>query len=224
MNRSLSNHRAFTLIEMIVAMTAAAILMLVVGSLLLGSHNAYRQVYGAIHKSIQQDCRVITVAFGSTARRSNRNDYTIYKVNDRTFTEAVPPRGKTLAAGQAVEFHYWDQSFEELFVNTDQMDTSDTGSHYTLFYLDHDKLYADYGHIINGAGGIVNNRRNEAGLIRRVLLSEYVDLSETPEIFSHEVAGGAGSGCVNLHITLTDDGGDSVQIKTASVLRVTWPN
>ena len=216
--------KGFSLIELIIAMAAATILVLVGGVLLLGSNKAYSQVYDSIHDPIAQDSRVLTVTFGAMGRQSNRNDYTIYKVRSGNFIEAVPDRGESVAAGQAVEFHYWEQSFDELFSGEEGMDVTDVGTHYALFYLDGDKLYADYGRIINDLGAVQNGSRSERGLIRKVLLAQDVDVSKTPELFSHEMQGGTGSGCVNMNVTLTNDEGKTVDIKTATLLRITWPN
>lgn len=217
-------NKGLSLIELIVALAAGAILILVAGVLLLGSNQAYQQVYNSLHDSIIEDSRVLTMVFGTIGRQSNRSDYSVYTVRSGHFIESTPPSGESIASGQAVEFHYWDESFTDLYDGTDGMDTNDTGTHYTLFYLSGDELYADYGRIVNGIGGVYEGGHNESGLLRRVLLASHVDTSENDELFSHELSGGTGNGCVNMNVTLTNDEGESIEVKTATLLRVTWPN
>ena len=199
-----------------------SIIILAAGTLLLGNNHAFRQVYGSIHKPIQEDAKVITAAFGGIARKSNRINYTLYEITGGYFAEAVPEMGETIATGQAVEFRYWDQPFYELRQGMEKMEVSDTGSKYALFYLVDEVLYIDYGDVVNGIAGIDNGTRKTTNIVTQQL-TEKVDITSRTDIFSHEIVGGAGSGCVSLNLTLTNDDGDIKNIKMASLLRVVWP-
>lgn len=214
-----------TFIELIIAMFAGTILTLVLGTLLLGSNNAYGYIYSSVNAPIRQDAIMITTLFGSIGRKSNRSHYTVYTIRNSSFIEATPENGQTVAVGQAVEFRYWDEPFYELFGQSDQtMDVSDTGTRYALFFLDGDTLYGDFGPVENGVGAIQNGRRVQTDQTETRQLVSDVDIGKGTELFSHEIVGGSGSGCVNLTMTLTNDEGESVDIKTATLLRVVWPN
>ncbi len=221
--RKLHSQKGFTLVELIAAMAAGAILILVMGVLLLGSQNAYRQIYASVNDPIRQDSLMITSAFGTIGRKSNRHHYNVYSVRNDVFSEAIPGVGQSVAAGQAVEFRYWQDSFEEIAQQQGTVDVDDTGTHFTLFYLSGDELHADYGKIVNGVGGVQNGLRRGGDDVETRVLVRDIDVSGGEEIFSHEWIGGAGSGCVNMHMTLKNDEGDTVEIKTATLLRVTWP-
>lgn len=215
--------KGFTLVELIAAMAAGAILILVMGVLLLGSQNAYQQIYASIHDPIRQDALVITSAFGAVGRKANRHDYTLYTVVNNAFSEATPDVGESIAVGQAVEFRYWDQSFEDMADTQGTMDIEDSGTHYVLFYLVGDELHADYGTVTEDVGGVQNGLRRTGDSVETRVLVRDIDLSENNDIFSHEWIGGVGCGCVNMHMTLENDQGDTVEVKTATLLRVTWP-
>lgn len=216
------NQKGFSLVELIMSMAMASILVLATGILLLGNSRAYRQVYTSIHDPIQQDSRALTAAFGAVGRKSNRTNYKVYEVFGNSFTEAVPPSGQTIAVGQAVEFRYWDSPFYELSQNMDEMDIADTGSNYALFYLDDDKLYVDYGTVVDGVGGVVNGSRKTSNIETQCLVQK-VDTSEGEDIFSHEIVGGVGNGCVSLNLTLINDKGQTINVKMATLVRVVWP-
>ncbi len=216
--------KAFTLVELVVAMATASILMLLLGVLLLGTQNAYRQIYTSVHAPIQQDSLVISAAFGAFGRKANRNNYTLYQVTDSDiFIEAIPDIDEFVASGQAVEFRYWKQSFQEFADEEKGMDVDDTGTHYVLFYLVNDQLQADYGNVVDGIGAIQNGTRRRGDDVETRILVQDIDLSKDRDIFSHKIVGGNGSGCVNLHMTLKNDAGDTVGIETATLLRVSWP-
>ena len=216
------NRKALSLIELIMAMAMASILVLAAGTLLLGGANAYSQVYKSIHEPIQQDSRALATAFKTIGRKSNRTNYTVYEINGGSYTEAKPDYGESIAAGQAVEFRYWNKPFYELSKDMEEMDINDTGTHYVLFYLDDEAIYIDYGQVVNGVGAVKNGVR-QTGNITTYCLAENVDTTENTDIFSHEVVGGAGSGCVSMNLTLKNEKDDTVEIKTATLLRVVWP-
>jgi hypothetical protein len=214
--------KALSLVELIMAMAVASILILASGTLLLGGSTAYRRIYTSIHEPIRQDSKTLTVAFKTIGRKANRTNYKVYKIINGSFIEAAPEPGESIAAGQAVEFRYWDEPFYELSRSMKEMDITDTGTHYVLFYLDDDEIRVDYGKVVDGVGAILNKTRQTHNISTQIMARD-VDLEENTDIFSHEIIGGAGSGCVMLNATLTNEDGDSIQIKTATLLRVVWP-
>jgi len=218
----MKNKKGLSLIELIMAMAIAMILVLVIGVLLVGSSRSFHQVNSSIHNSIQEDSRALMAAFGAIGRKSNRTNYIVYKIIGETFIEAEPDRGESVAKGQAVEFRYWDEPFYELSQNMDEMNITDTGTNYALFYLHDDELYVDYGTVIDGVGGISNGYRKTSNITTQCLAHQ-VDTTQNTDIFSHEITGGVGSGCVSLNLTLIDDTEKTLEVKTATLIRVVWP-
>ena len=216
------NREGLSLIELVIAMAMASILVLVAGILLLGSNRAYLQTYASIHDPMQQDSRALTAAFGAICRKSNRTNYTVYKMFGNSYIEAVPDSGSSIATGQAVEFRYWDKPFYELSQDMDRMDVADTGTNYALFYLSGEKLYVDYGTIVDDVGGIDGGFRKTSNIETQCLVQQ-VDTSENSDIFIHEIVGGAGNGCISLNLTLINDEAKTMDIKMAALVRVVWP-
>lgn len=214
--------RGFTLVELIVTIVIAAIPILAIGTLLVGAQKGWQDSYGAVHKQIQQDALTTMTTFGSIGRRANRSNYKVYRVIHGAFIEAQPEAGETLAVGQAVEMHYWNDGFQAEKVDLDTLETTNTGSHFALFYLENDALKVDFGDVIDGVGAVADGTRTKRETQTQVL-AENVDLSEGSDIFSHTVIGGQGQGCVRMNVRLTDDDGETVQIRTATLLRVIWP-
>jgi hypothetical protein len=157
------------------------------------------------------------------ARRSNVLNYQIYRITGNSFTKAVPPANQSLAAGQAVEFRYWDERFNPANPNSDLLEPDNTGTHYALYYLDGRHLKVDFGRVVNGIGGVRNNSRNTANLIETHILSRNVDIQKNINIFNHTVTAGQGSGCVNADVTLSDDNNVTVEVKFSTLLRTAWP-
>lgn len=214
-------HKGLSLVELILSMAMASILVVATYILLIGSNKSFNQVYASVHDSTQQDSRALTSVFGAITRKANRTNYVVYKNINGQYVESVPQQGESFAYGQAVELRYWDRPFYELVQGMNEIDTSDTGSHYAFFYLDGDKIYVDYGTVTNGIGAI-NGGIRQTNNIRTQLLVEKVDTNNT-DIFSHEVVGGKGTGCVTLDLTVLNQGGDSIDVKMASLVRVVWP-
>lgn len=215
--------RGVTLMEVVVTMAVAAIPLLAVGTLLVGAQNSWEQCYASVHKPIREDASILTTAFTTVGRKSNRSLYFVYKISNGAFTVATPPNGSTLAEGQAVEFRYWAAGFDESDKTLKVLDTTNTGTDYALFYLDGTILKVDYGKVVGGVGGVAGGQRNKAGTVSTVILAENVDVKTNTKIFSHTVISGAGQGCVRLNATLKDGDGDIVEIKTATLCRVVWP-
>jgi prepilin-type N-terminal cleavage/methylation domain-containing protein len=214
--------RGVTLIEVVVTMAVAAIPLLAVGTLLVGAQNSWEQTYASVHKPVREDASILTTAFTTVGRKSNRSLYFVYKVNNGTFTVATPPNGSTLAEGQAAEFRFWADGFDEGSASLQTLETTNTGTDYALFYLDGTILKVDYGKVVGTVGGVSGGQRNQANKTSTVILAENVDVNTNNKIFSHTVISGAGQGCVRLNATLKD-GGVTVEIKTATLCRASWP-
>jgi hypothetical protein len=223
MVRKRKRYRGVTMVEVVVTMAVAAIPLLAVGTLMVGAQNSWEQTYASVHKPIREDASILTTAFTTVGRKSNRSLYFIYKVNNGAFTVATPPNGSTLAEGQAVEFRYWADGFDESDKTLKALDTTNTGTDYALFYLDGTILKVDYGKVVNGVGGVSGGQRNQANKTSTVILAETVDVQTNTKIFNHTVISGAGQGSIRLNATLKDGDGDKVEIKTATLCRAIWP-
>lgn len=213
----------FTLMEVVVTLAILAIPILAVTILAAGGSRSFRQTYNSIHKPIQQDALAVMTAFSTAGRKANRSNYTVYKTVNGVYTVAQPPYNEEVASGSAVEFRYWEAPFDPSAANSDVLEVTNTGTHYALFYLDGHRLKVDYGTVVNGVGGISGGVRRTNSISRTLTLSEFVDTSNGTDIFSHNVVGGVGMGSVRLNLTLTDEEGQSVEVKTSVLLRMNWP-
>lgn len=220
---SRTRNHGFSLIELMVVVAIVAIPLLAVGILAAGGSRSFQQTYNSIHKPIKEDAMATMAAFGTIGRKSNRSNYKVYKISSGVYTEAVPPEGQEIAIGQAVEFRYWEQIFDPQNPADDALEVTNTGTHYALFYLDGNELKVDYGKVNSGAAAIQSSSRTTSNLIRTVVLARDVDLSAGSDLFSHNVVGGTGTGAVRLNMLLTDDDGESVEVKTSVLLRMNWP-
>ncbi|MBN1125853.1 MAG: prepilin-type N-terminal cleavage/methylation domain-containing protein [Sedimentisphaerales bacterium] len=209
----------FTLVELIITVVIAAIPIFAIGTLLVGAQQGWQDSYNSVHKEIQQDALATMTTFGNIGRKSNRSNYKVYRIIQGAFIEATPASGDTLATGQAVEMHYWENPPASL--DLDMLDTTNTGTHFALFYLDGDELKVDLGEVVDGIGA-VNNGSRTASDVETQVLAHNVDTTND-EIFSHTVIGGDGQGCVRLNLNLEDDDGQRVEVKTATLLRIVWP-
>jgi prepilin-type N-terminal cleavage/methylation domain-containing protein len=213
----------FTLIEMMIVVAILAIPLVAVGILAAGGSRSFRQTYNSIHKEVRQDAVAVMTAFGTVSRQSNRNNYKVYTIKNGVYAEAQPPPKQEIASGQAVEFRYWQDPFDPEHPGENALDISNTGTHYALFYLDGSELKVDYGTVDGDVAGIVGSSRSAARILRTVTLTRFVDLSKTTDLFSHSIIGGAGQGSVRLNLTLADEEGEQVEVKTSVLLRMSWP-
>ena len=200
-----------------------AIPLVAVGILAAGGSRSFRQTYNSIHKEVRQDAVAVMTAFGTVSRQSNRNNYKVYTIKNGVYAEAQPPPKQEIASGQAVEFRYWQDPFDPEHPGENALDISNTGTHYALFYLDGSELKVDYGTVDGDVAGIVGSSRSAARILRTVTLTRFVDLSKTTDLFSHSIIGGAGQGSVRLNLTLADEEGEQVEVKTSVLLRMSWP-
>lgn len=218
-----ARRRAFTLIEMVIVIAVAAIPITAVGVLLAGASRSWQKIYDESMSPARQDGYVIMASLQRFGRQANLTGYTIYRISGSTFSKATPLFGQVIAAGQAVEFRYWQDTFNPADPDIEVLDITNTGSHYALYYLDGRALKADFGRVIDGVGGVYGNSRQTAGLEETQVLSEHVNISNNIDIFNHIMLGGQGSGCVNTNLILADETGVSVELKFSTLIRSAWP-
>ncbi len=214
------NRRGFTLIELIIAMAASLLVVLIVGSLIISGHRSWTRAFNYANSKSQLDSMATTITFGTIGRKSNRMDYTLYKITGGKFVRAVPLTDpEEVVTGQAVEFHYWDTE-----LNSSIMNTSITGTAYALFYLDGDKLMLDLGPYPPGAVDAAGNKL-EGSYVSTTTLAENVSDCE----FSHTTRNlaGDGKGCVRMTLTIDDPDANPRSPRTtvtaATLIRNTWP-
>ncbi len=218
MNNELRTKHGFTLIELVVAMSAALIVVLVVGILLVSGQRSWARAFSYAYAKPQLDALGSTISFGSLGRKANRMDYKVYKIVGNKFVAAVPlVNPEEVVTGEAVEFHYWDDDLSAAY-----MKTNIKGTVYALFYLDGDKLMLDTGPYppggVNAAG-----YRIEGENVNTITLAENVTDLE----FSHTTRNieGDGKGCVRINMVLGGTDGDNTPttVTAATLMRNTWP-
>lgn len=221
--KTLHRTRAFSLIELLVVVAIVAIPIVAVGILLSGASRGWEKIYEDTHSPIRQDALAIMASLQNFGRQANVSNYQVYEIENDVYTKAVPPKGQTVTSGQAVEFHYWQDTFNPEDPGDDPLDTGNTGTHYVLYYLEDDQLKVDFGQVVNGIGAISGGSRRTDNLVSTQTLARDVDLGETTRLFSHSVIGEQGNGCINTELTLTNDENISIEIKFATMLRAAWP-
>jgi hypothetical protein len=214
-NSKSKNTNGFTLIELVIAMSAALIVVLVVGTLLVSGQRSWTHAYNYSNAKPQLGALGSTITFGSFGRKSNKMDYKVYKIVGNKFVQAVPVANPVeVVTGEAVEFHYWNRDLEAGF-----MKTSVTGNAYALFYLDGDKLMLDTGQYPPGGIDAAGHRIDGENT---VTIAENVTNLE----FSHTTRNieGDGKGCVRMNMTLEGtDGNTPTTVAAATLMRNTWP-
>jgi type II secretory pathway pseudopilin PulG len=216
-NERRATRHGFTLIELVIATSAAMIVVLVVGSLLVSGQRSWARAFNYANSKPQLDALATTITFGAYGRKSNKMDYTLYEIVAGRFDRVPPPANpEEVVTGQAVEFHYWDTELNNAIMNI-----SITGTAYALFYLDDDKLMLDLGPYPPGGVDAVGNRLS-AAYVTTVTLAENVTALE----FSHTTRNlnGDGKGCVRMSLTVTDPNDNSqTTITAATLMRNVWP-
>jgi hypothetical protein len=216
-NSKSKNTHGFTLVELAVAMSAALIVVLVVGTLLVSGQRSWAHAYNYTNAKPQLGALGSTITFGTFGRKSNKMDYKVYKITGEKFMQAVPVANpEEVVIGEAVEFHYWDDDLSAAY-----MKTNIKGTAYALFYLDGDKLMLDTGPY--PPGGIdAAGHRIEGDNVNTVTIAENVTDLE----FSHTTRNmeGDGKGCVRMSMTLGGaDGNTPTTVTAATLMRNTWP-
>ncbi|MFH1370785.1 MAG: prepilin-type N-terminal cleavage/methylation domain-containing protein [Planctomycetota bacterium] len=214
------NRRGFTIIELLVAMAASIIVILIVGSLIVSGHRSWTRAFKYANSKSQLDSLAATITFGTFGRKSNRMDYALYEISGGNFERLLPATDpEEVVTGQAVEFRYWDTE-----LNNDIMNTSITATAYALFYLDGDKLLLDLGPYPPGAVDAAGNKL-EGSYVSTITLAENVSTLE----FSHTTRNlaGDGKGCVRMSFTLNDPDANprspQTTVTAATLMRNTWP-
>lgn len=214
----------YTIIELTFANTISMIVILAAAILLVNGNRAWQRTYDLANKEIKTDSLLASIAFGSTGRRANRLDYTLYKFNGDILQPALPITSdpEEVIWADAVEFRYWDVPLDNEDSH-DVMDTAKTATAYALFYLHDDKLKVDYGPYPPGAAPQDGGQRNTTGVTTQVL-AENVSTEEERGAFSHTALNGVGQGAVRINVVLTDHSdGDTTKLMTAALLRNMWP-
>ncbi len=216
-HESRDTRHGFTLIELVVATSAALIVVLIVGSLLVSGQRSWARAFNYAYSKPQFDAMGTTITFGTLGRKSNKMDYTLYEIKAGQFERLPPPANpEEVVTGQAVEFHYWDTE-----LNSAIMSTSITGTAYALFYLDGDKLMLDLGPYPPGGVDAAGNRLS-GDPVNTSTLAENVTALE----FSHTTRNldGDGKGCVRMSLTIADPNDKSqTTVTAATLMRNVWP-
>jgi len=214
------------LVELAVTSVINLVLVLTVGVLIVSGHKAWIRTYDSANKKIKQDAMTTTIAFGSMGRKSNRLNYTIYKVSGNTLTPALPKTTdpQEVVWGDAVEFRYWNVPLDKTDSH-ELMDVTKMATAYALFYLQNGELKIDYGPYPPGAAPDEGGARNTSGVSTKVLAENVsVDLDLGVGAFSHTTVGGIGQGAVRINVVLTDPvDQETIRLMTGTLLRNIWP-
>jgi prepilin-type N-terminal cleavage/methylation domain-containing protein len=216
-NSKLKSACGFTLVELVVAMSAALILVLVVGTLLVSGQRSWAHAFNYAYAKPQLDALGSTITFGTIGRKSNKMDYEVYKIIGNKFVQAVPEANpEEVVTGDAVEFHYWKGNLD-----ADIMKTTIKGTEYALFYPEDEKLMLETGPYPPGGIDAAGHRIEGANVITVTLAENVANL-----MFSHTTRdmAGDGKGCVRMSMTLGGaDGNTPTTVTAATLMRNTWP-
>ena len=208
----------FTLIEIIVAMAAGFIVMLTVAMLVQSGYRSWNQTYRTANCDSRLDSIATTTSFGSIGRKSNKNDYYVYRVAGSTFS--APPLNlldpDEILTGQAVEFRYWKDDLA-----ASMLTPTSVADRYALFYLDNGQLKLDTGTSTGGStGGAINAAGHRVTPISTVTLAKNVTSVE----FSHtkKTPAGGGLGCVRMRLVINDKDPANNKPKTVIVIAATY--
>jgi prepilin-type N-terminal cleavage/methylation domain-containing protein len=210
----------FTLIEIIVAMAAGLIVTLTVAMLVQSGYRSWNQAYNTANAGSRLDSIATTTSFGTYGRKSNKNDYYVYRVAGATFT--APPVNPLdpdeILTGQAVEFRYWGTDLED-----DMLTPTSVADQYALFYLDNGQLKLDLGTSTGGpTGGAINAAGHRVAPVSTTTLAKHV----TSVTFSHtkKTPAGGGLGCVRMRLEINDPADHkSKTLIAATYIRNVWP-
>ncbi len=210
-----------TLVELIMTILISSVLVLTVGTLLIGGQRSWQNTYEQANSGMRQDSQAIMIAWGSVGRKSNRLGYTVYKESSGSYVKSEPQTGdnEEVVYGDAVEFRYWSASVPDASL----LDVTNTGTDYAFFYMDDDELKVDYGTYPPGAVPGGSGSRNTSN-ITTMLLAENV-VPDPNGAFSHTMISGVGQGCVRINVALQadDDSGEEIRVMTATLARNIWP-
>lgn len=224
-NKKAKIRSAFTLLELTVTMLISTIVVLAVGTLLVAGQRSWLRTYDSAYKSIKEDSSVITTAFTTTARKSNRLQCVVYAVKGSYF-RPVSPKTKNLQeiiSGDAIEFRFWDVALDKGDTHN-LMDATKVATAYKLFYVDAGVLKVDYGPYPPGAVKKGGGSRQTSGVTTTVL-AKHVSASGSSNIFSQTAVNGSSAGSVRINLVLTDpnDEDSTVDVTAAALMRNNWP-
>ena len=210
------------LVELVVSSMVGIILVFTVGLLLDGGSRAWLQTYQSVHGPTNENAEAIIAAFGTVGRRSNRAGYHLYRIEQGSFTPAVPEHPDSVVSGAAVEFRYWDVPLDASDSHH-LIDAAKVATAYALFYVDGHRLKVDYGPYPPGAVPAGGGDRNTTD-VTTVVLAEHVEVDPSGGPFLHTTVGNAGQGSVRLNLLLTDPNtGETTHLRTATLQRNIWP-
>lgn len=224
-NKNTKIRSGFTLIELTVTMLISTVVVLAVGTLLVAGQRSWLRTYDSAYETIKGDAKVITTAFTSTARKSNRLQCVVYDVSGSYFS-SVSPKTKDpqeVISGDAIEFRFWDVALDA-DDSYDLMDTTKVATAYKLFYVDGGVLKVDYGKYPPGAVAEGGGSRKTSD-VTTTILAENVSAKNISGIFSQTAVNGTGSGSVRINLVLTDedDETNTVDVTAAALMRNNWP-
>jgi type II secretory pathway pseudopilin PulG len=209
-----------TMVELMMTVLVSSVLVLAVGTLLVGGQRSWQRTYEQANSGIRQDSQAVMSAWGSVGRKSNRLGYTVYRESSGSYVESVPQSGgEEVVYGDAVEFRYWSASAPDASL----LDVTNTGTDYAFFYMDDDELKVDYGKYPPGAVPGGSGARNTSDITTTVLAQNVVP--DPNGAFSHTVISSVGQGCVRINVVLQGpDGSDEeLRVLTATLARNIWP-
>jgi type II secretory pathway pseudopilin PulG len=213
-----ATRHGFTLIELVIAVAASMIVLLISGVLLESGQKSWARAFRYANSETQLEAMTATITLGQLGRQSNKLDYKLYNLNGSQFISvALPEEPGQVIEGKAVEFHYWAD--DEL--DSDIMDTSITGNTYALFYLNGNKLLLNTGPYPPGGVDADGDLFSGPEVTTNTIAENVVSLK-----FSHTTLNldGKGKGCVRLEMTLRDPEDHSLTTVTAATLmRNVWP-
>jgi prepilin-type N-terminal cleavage/methylation domain-containing protein len=214
----------FTLIEIIVAMAAGVIVMLTVAMLVQSGYRSWNQAYRTANCDSRLDSIAAATSFGSIGRKSNKNDYYVYRFSGTTFTAPLLTSDPDeILTGQAVEFRYWSTDLDDAMLTP-----TSVADRYALFYLDYSQpgnvqLKLDTGTSTGGpTGGAINAAGLRVASVNTVTLARHV----TSVTFSHtkKTSVGGGLGCVRMKLIINDPADKkSITVIAATYIRNVWP-
>lgn len=190
-----------TLIEVVMAAAISIIPIFAIAVLLIGGQRSWRIGYNLANRQIEIDGQAAAAIFGRVGRKSDYDDYEIYRITKST---------RELICGEMVEFRYWGNKRTRFVSSRQSSGGSGAGAtEYARFYLDGDdkKLKVDYGSYPHGA------RRRPA---RSVSIADNVTAVEFSRVRFNKI----GHGSVKMKLTLTDpDDGKTITIMAATLMR-----
>jgi len=216
----------FTLIEVMTATVLSCIVMLSVAMLVQSGYQSWNRTYNTSNATATLDSIGTISTFTSFGRKSNKNDYYVYKVagtgSNKTYTRVVPvSQPDEILTGQAVEFRYWSTN-----LTAAMLASTSVADRYAFFYVDDSKqLDVDFGTSTGGpTGGAINafKQRVTGTGISTVTLAKHVTSVE----FSHtkKTPAGGGWGCVRMNLTINDPADKkSKTVIAATYIRNVWP-